>query len=131
MKQTSRRKEALRREIAILHREMQQLPATLDMDENFKRMRHVRYADDFLICVIGSKEDCVKAKGDIKTFLQDTLKLELSDEKTLITNSHDVQPNFSALMLQSAVRTRRERISEESPYAHLTIKWFFSCLMRL
>ena len=64
------KKEALRREIAILHREMQQLPATLDMDENFKRMRYVRYADDFLICVIGSKEDCVKAKGDIKTFLK-------------------------------------------------------------
>lgn len=62
------KKEALRREIAILHREMQQLPATLDMDENFKRMRYVRYADDFLICVIGSKEDCVKAKGTLRPF---------------------------------------------------------------
>ncbi len=104
------KKEALRREIAILHREMQQLPATLDMDENFKRMRYVRYADDFLICVIGSKEDCVKAKGDIKTFLQDTLKLELSDEKTLITNFTTTQPNFSALMLQSAItdKTRKD-----------------------
>ena len=57
---------------------MQQLPATLDMDENFKRMKYVRYADDFLICVIGSKADCQKAKEDIKNFLQEQLKLQLS-----------------------------------------------------
>ena len=83
------KKEVLRQEIKALKSEMQQLPATLDMDDNFKRMRYVRYADDFLIGVIGSKEDCVKAKEDIKNFLHDTLKLELSDEKTLITNSRD------------------------------------------
>lgn len=80
---------ALRMEIKKLHREMQQHPATLDMDRDFKRMRYVRYADDFLIGVIGSKEDCAKAKEDIKNFLRDKLKLELSDEKTLITNGHD------------------------------------------
>ena len=80
---------ALCMEIKKLHREMQQHPATLDMDGDFKRMRYVRYADDFLIGVIGSKEDCVKAKEDIKNFLLDKLKLELSDEKTLITNGHD------------------------------------------
>ena len=103
------KKEALRREIAILHREMQQLPATLDMDENFKRMRYVRYADDFLICVIGSKEDCVKAKGDIKTFLQDTLKLELSDEKTLITNSHDAAKFLGFdVTVRSTDKTRKD-----------------------
>ncbi|WP_262302657.1 reverse transcriptase domain-containing protein, partial [Segatella hominis] len=74
---------------ASLHREMQRLPATLDMDENFKRMKYVRYADDFLICVIGSKAECQNAKEDIKNFLQEQLKLQLSDEKTLITNAHD------------------------------------------
>lgn len=68
---------------------MQRLPATLDMDENFKRMKYVRYADDFLICVIGSKADCQNAKEDIKNFLQEQLKLQLSYEKTLITNAHD------------------------------------------
>ena len=88
---------------------MQQLPATLDMDENFKRMRYVRYADDFLICVIGSKEDCVKAKGDIKTFLQDTLKLELSDEKTLITNSHDAAKFLGFdVTVRSTDKTRKD-----------------------
>lgn len=87
--QDEQKKDVLRSEIASLHREMQRLPATLDMDENFKRMKYVRYADDFLICVIGSKADCQNAKEDIKNFLQEQLKLQLSDEKTLITNAHD------------------------------------------
>lgn len=87
--QDEQKKNILRLEIASLHREMQRLPATLDMDEDFKRMKYVRYADDFLICVIGSMADCLKAKEDIKIFLQEQLKLQLSDEKTLITNAHD------------------------------------------
>ena len=83
------KRAALRSEIVALHREMQKYPATLDMDEDFRRLRYVRYADDFLIGVIGSREDCVKIKEDIKNFLCDRLKLELSDEKTLITHGHD------------------------------------------
>jgi len=57
------------------------------MDINYRRLKYVRYADDFLLGVIGSKEDCEKIKTDIKAFLDEKLKLELSDEKTLITNA--------------------------------------------
>lgn len=32
------------------------------MDSNYKRLKYIRYADDFLIGVIGSKDDCVKMK---------------------------------------------------------------------
>ena len=53
----------------------------------FKRIKYVRYADDFLIGVNGSKEDCQRVKEKIKKFLDEQLKLELSDEKTLITHS--------------------------------------------
>lgn len=57
------------------------------MDETFKRLQYVRYADDFLIGVIGSKSDSEKIKDDIRNFLAENLKLELSEEKTLITNA--------------------------------------------
>lgn len=83
------KRSVIRNEIIELYREMQKYTATLDMDEDFRRMRYVRYADDFLIGVIGSKEECVKIKADIKDFLYKRLKLELSDEKTLITHGHD------------------------------------------
>ena len=59
----------------------------VDMDANFKRLRYERYADDFLIGVIGSKEDCRKIKQDLKDFLSEKLRLNLSDEKTLITHA--------------------------------------------
>lgn len=58
-----------------------------EMDGSFKRIQYVRYADDFLIGVIGSKEDSKRIKEDIKDFLESKLKLELSDEKTLITHT--------------------------------------------
>lgn len=60
------------------------------MDKAYKRLKYVRYADDFLLSVIGSKEDSEQIKQDIKQFLADKLKLELSEEKTLIT--HAVKP---------------------------------------
>ncbi|UYX55839.1 reverse transcriptase domain-containing protein (plasmid) [Bacillus thuringiensis] len=59
------------------------------MDENFKRIQYVRYADDFLIGVIGSKFNAEQVKKDIGEFLEVSLKLELSLEKTLITNSRE------------------------------------------
>ena len=41
----------------------------------------------FLIGVIGSKEDVVAVKEEVKAFVSYTLHLELSDEKALITHS--------------------------------------------
>lgn len=40
------------------------LRAETVLDETYRRLRYVRYADDFLIGVIGSKADCVKIKSD-------------------------------------------------------------------
>lgn len=54
-------------------------------DPNFKRMRFVRYADDFIIGVCGSAQDCAKIKYNIASFLENKLRLELSLAKTLIT----------------------------------------------
>ena len=49
----------------------------------------MRYADDFLIGISGSKPDAMNIKEDIKKFLNEKLALELSDEKTLITHSEN------------------------------------------
>ena len=70
----------------LRHQQLTIVPSD-PMDTSFKRLRYERYADDFLIGVIGSKEDCRLIKQDIKAFLTQQLHLELSDEKTLITNA--------------------------------------------
>lgn len=59
------------------------------MDPNYKRFRYVRYADDFLIGVIGSKNDCIILKDKIKDFLANELNIELNIEKTKIKHSSE------------------------------------------
>lgn len=58
-----------------------------EMDADYRRMKYTRYADDFLVGIIGSKQDAQQIKENIKNFLADKLALELSDEKTLITHT--------------------------------------------
>lgn len=54
---------------------------------NLARFYYVRYADDWLIGVAGSSSFARDLKNKISIFLRDELKLELSQEKTLITNA--------------------------------------------
>ena len=68
-----------------------------------KRLKYVRYADDFLIAVNGTREECEAIKAKLTDFVQDTLKMELSQEKTLITHS-----NTPARFLGFDVRVRRD-----------------------
>lgn len=82
-------KAVLLAQIMDVQKEMRKFPASMDMDDKYRRLKYVRYADDFLIGVIGSKADCEKMKEDFTAFMKDKLKLELSAEKTLITNAHD------------------------------------------
>lgn len=74
-------------EIKKVEREIVNTPYGLNMDETFKRLKYVGYADDFLVGVIGSKAECVQIKANIAQFMSEQLHLELSDEKTLITHA--------------------------------------------
>ncbi|UII58348.1 group II intron reverse transcriptase/maturase (plasmid) [Cytobacillus spongiae] len=80
-------KEDAQQHIKYLKKHMMEISYKEPMDDNYKRIQYVRYADDFLIGIIGSKEDCKSIKHDITLFLENELKIELSQEKTLITHS--------------------------------------------
>lgn len=58
-------------------------------DPNFRRLYYVRYCDDFLVGIIGSKEDARQIKTELTEYLNSELRLELSEEKTLITNAKE------------------------------------------
>ena len=58
-------------------------------DAGFKRIQYNRYADDFVVGVIGSKADALAVKEDLRQFLADKLKLTLSEEKTKVTHSSE------------------------------------------
>ena len=80
-------KAALVARLKAIEQERAAFPNGDEMDESYRRLKYIRYADDFILGVIGSKEDALRIKEDIKSFLSESLALELSEEKTLITHT--------------------------------------------
>lgn len=80
-------KAALVARLKAIEQERAAFPSGDEMDGSYCRLKYIRYADDFILGVIGSKEDALRIKEDIKSFLSESLALELSEEKTLITHT--------------------------------------------
>jgi group II intron reverse transcriptase/maturase len=82
-----KREGASEEEIAKLRRLAQSRPQRDQFDPDYRRLRYIRYADDFLLGFAGPREEAEAIKVQLQTFLRDNLKLELSAEKTLITDA--------------------------------------------
>lgn len=63
-------------------------------DTQYNRAKFVRYADDFIIGVIGSKEDCANMLAEINTFFSKEIKLTLNLEKSKITHARKNMAHF-------------------------------------
>lgn len=61
---------------------------------DYRRLRYVRYADDFILGFTGSKQEAEEIKVEIGEWLKTTLKLNLSQEKTLITHASTTFARF-------------------------------------
>lgn len=70
-------------------------------DPNYRRMHYVRYADDFVVTIIGPKKEAVEIKQKCAQFLE-SLKLTLSEEKTLITNPKSDPIRFLGYLIGKA-----------------------------
>src|SRR5205807_9509418 len=77
-----------------LRKQAQQLPSIDPHDPDYRRLRFCRYADDFILGVIGPKEEAEEIKQRLRTFLREELKLELSEAKTLITHARSGAARF-------------------------------------
>ena len=77
-----------------LRKQMQHLPSVDPLDPDYRRLRYVRYADDFVLGFSGPKADAEQIRESLGTFLRDSLKLELSKEKTLITHATSQAARF-------------------------------------
>ncbi len=70
-----------------LKQQMLQTDAAEPLDPEYRRMYYVRYADDFLVGINGSKTDAEAMKRWLGDYLSSELQLELSQEKTLVTSA--------------------------------------------
>lgn len=77
-----------------LRKQAQLLPSRNGHDPHYRRLKYVRYADDFLLGFSGPKLEAEEIKQALRDFLRDELKLELSEEKTLITHAKSEAARF-------------------------------------
>jgi group II intron reverse transcriptase/maturase len=79
---------------AVLRPHLRSLPHNDTHDPDYRRLRYLRYADDFLLGFTGPKAEAEAIKRQIGEFLRDTLKLELSPTKTLVTHGRTEAARF-------------------------------------
>ena len=101
-------KAAVNDEINEINQYLRTIPYVDPMDDGYKRLVYVRYADDFLIGVIGSKEEAKQVKANVGQFIQEQLHLELSQEKTLITHGTDFA-RFLSFQITASTEQNRTR----------------------
>ena len=95
-------------EKAKWNRLMLSVPSKDPQDPKFKRLVYVRYADDWIVGVRGSREDCVQLLEKIRDYLKGSLKLNLSENKTLITNASKGKALFLGVKIY---RSRNQNFS--------------------
>ena len=81
------RKHGDREKTRELRKRQRLLPSHDPEDPGYRRLRYVRYADDHLLGFTGPKSEAEKIKARLARFLREDLKLELNQDKTLITHA--------------------------------------------
>jgi group II intron reverse transcriptase/maturase len=88
------RRKGRKEEAQTRKKQAQKLPSKDPYDPDYRRLRYCRYADDFVLAFVGPKEEAEAIKQQLRTFLIEELKLNLSEEKTLITHTRDSAAKF-------------------------------------
>lgn len=88
--------------VTELKRERRKYPSVDPFDLDFRRLWYTRYADDFLLGLIGSKAEAETIRDHLQEFLGQRLKLLLSTEKTLITHARDRKARFLGFEVTSS-----------------------------
>jgi len=108
-------------EAKVMTKQMRKLPSKATMDPDYVRIRYVRYADDFLIYIIGPLALAKQIRDKTAKFLKDKLQLKLNMEKTLITNMLKDKVKFlgyeihkakeNSQIIKDSIGRRRRRIN--------------------
>jgi len=109
----ARRIEKDRVKARALAKQARTLPTRLPHDPTYRRLRYVRYADDFLLGLCGTRAEAEDIKRRIGEFLRETLKLELSETKTLVTHAVTGRARFLGYEVSSGRDDERRNAQGE------------------
>jgi hypothetical protein len=107
----------------VVAKAMRQLPSQDPADPDYRRLHYTRYADDWLLGFAGPRTEAEAIKERLRSFLRDRLKLELSDEKTLITHAQDKAARFLGYDISSMhADTKLDHRGRRSVNEHIMLK---------
>jgi group II intron reverse transcriptase/maturase len=89
-----KKRQGKKEEAKELRKQFQRLPSIDLKDDAYRRLFYVRYADDTLFGFAGPRQEAEEIKRHLGQFLQETLKFEMSQEKTLITHASSEKARF-------------------------------------
>lgn len=89
---------------------MKSIPSVID-DDSYRKLEYSRYADDFLLSFAGPKHEATEIREQIREFLARELNLELSMEKTLITNTRTEKAHFLGYDLRVMLSQDRRSVN--------------------
>jgi hypothetical protein len=117
---TRARERGDRVEARSLRQRLRGLPSKDPRDPGYRRLRYCRYADDHLLGFTGPKAEAEEIKQRLGQFLRDELRLELSEEKTLITHARTSAARF--LNYEITVRQNDQAITNGQRSSNGTVR---------
>jgi group II intron reverse transcriptase/maturase len=97
-----------------------QLPSGDTQDPHFRRLKYCRYADDFILGLIGPRHEAEAIKAAIGVFLRDKLHLQMSEPKTLITHARTEQASFLGYAI--SVQQANDKIAQHGSVKHKKLR---------
>ncbi len=107
------RKQGKTKEAQVISKELNamRLASSEVNDPNYRRLRYIRYADDFLLGFTGTKREAAEIVARIREWTAENLKLELSAEKTLITHATKDAAKFLGYEVSAQHSTERRNVN--------------------
>jgi group II intron reverse transcriptase/maturase len=93
--------------VRLLTQRRRNIPSQDPNDPDYRRLRYVRYADDWLLGFAGPRHEAEHIKSKIAAFLHDELKLEQSQSKTLITHATSQAARFLGYEIKTQLANRK------------------------
>jgi group II intron reverse transcriptase/maturase len=102
------------KEYKALTKEMRKLPSADPNDEGLVRLKYVRYADDWIVGIVGSHQLAEEIKEKIGQFLKSRLHLTLSQEKTRITNAKSEEAEFLGYRIRLGRSDKEQKVTRST-----------------
>ena len=111
-------RESLKDDLKTLNQQILNTPGSDYHDKAYSRVKFLRYADDVVIGMIGSKSLAEEVLNETATFLQENLRLQVNEDKTRIVHLPTEKARFVGYQFKTAKARKRKRnlFSRGSPH---------------